>query len=459
MQKFFKSIKTNYIAATAFALFIVGAIFPWRNGFGDGYFAHHRMVQLSFLVFLAICLVSGVWRKVVVGQGNYQFKLGALLFYTGGLLSGLMAASTLQAGLEYLHWILLGILFISCTGIYRDIFIKPLTAVFLVAHGLLIFLSILYVVFAWVEGDPLQANVIYPATENIRFYNQIQVFVLPLLLLLLKHPRIHLLAFIFFAANVLLLCIGGARGAALAIAVIVFVAAVVLPSLRAHVVRALLASVLAVIVYALLWWFGVDGLRDISRSGTSGRVAMWLEIIQNLHWHHFVWGIGPANYVNFSQIFSFGHPHNSILQWILEWGGISFLGAALIVSRILYRAITYVKHSPNDVFTLGLLLSWLAALAYSLVDGVIVMPIAQTLFIAFAGLLWARTTTKSSTGANSMIVPVNAWKSCVMGLLVLLLTVPYIYLASQYYVQQSSPYSDIKGPRFWINGTALIAPE
>src|SRR5690606_24031557 len=208
MRNYLKSIKTEYISVAAFALFIVGAVFPWRDGFGDGYFAHHRIVQLIFLACGATCMVSGIWRQVTLNQHDSQIKIGGLLLYAGGFLSGLMAISIPQAGLEYLHWILLGVLFFSCLGIYDDAFLKPLAMIFLVAHSLLIFLSVLYLVFALVEGYSIQANVIYPATENIRFYNQIQVFVLPLLLLLLKHPRIHILAFILFAANVLLLCIG-----------------------------------------------------------------------------------------------------------------------------------------------------------------------------------------------------------------------------------------------------------
>lgn len=460
MQTYLMPVRTDYVAVVAFALFIVGAIFPWRDGFGDGYFAHHRIIQVGFLAFIAICMVSCVWRKATINPYDSLFKLGALLFYVGGLLSGLMAISVPQAGLEYLHWVLLGLLFISCSGIYADAFLKPLMMILLVAHSLLIFLSILYLLFALVEGDPLQANVIYPATENIRFYNQIQVFVLPLLLLLLKHPRIGFLAFVFFTANVLLLCIGGARGAALAVAVILLVAAIVLPLLRAHVVLALLASALAVTLYSILWWFGVDGLHDISRSGSSGRVEMWLEIIRNLEWHHLIWGVGPANYVAFSQQFSFGHPHNSVLQWILEWGGISFVGAVLIVGRILYKSVLYVMRTPDDIFALGLFLSWFAALAYSLVDGVIVMPIAQTLFVAFAGLLWGKVEAKpASQDVVSMTAPTNVWKSFMTGLLILLITVPYVYFASQYYVQQSSASSDIKGPRFWINGVPLQWPE
>src|SRR5690606_16114482 len=109
MQNYLTSIRTDRVAVAAFALFIIGAIFPWRDGFGDGYFAHHRIVQLSFLAFLTICMVSGVWRTATLNQHDLQFKLGVLLFYVGGLLSGLMAICVPQAGLEYLHWMLLGI--------------------------------------------------------------------------------------------------------------------------------------------------------------------------------------------------------------------------------------------------------------------------------------------------------------------------------------------------------------
>lgn len=464
MWNYFELKKIHAVVVIFFALFLVGVIFPWREVFGDGYFAHHRIVQLIFLTFIAVYLMSHQWRKAVIRREDKWLRIGAALFYAGGLVSLGLGMSVTQAGLEYLHWVLLGILFISCAGVSSDLYVKPLAIIFLVAHGLLIFLAILYLLFALLEGDPLQAIVIYPATENIRFFNQIQIFVLPLLLLLLKYPRVGYLAFIFFTANALLLCVGGARGAGLALSVILFIVAVAVPSMRGNVIRASLASLLSLIIYAILWWIGVEGLHDISRSGTAGRAEMWLEIIRNLQWHHLVWGIGPANYVLFGQLYSFGHPHNSVLQWILEWGGISFLGATLIVSRILYKATVYVKQMPSDLFTLGLLLSWLAALAYSLVDGVIVMPIAQTLFVAFAGLLWGRVSgrpasTTDAEDANNLTGPMNVVKSCMAGLLVLLITVPYIYLASQYYVQQSSTCSDTSGPRFWVNGTPLLFPE
>lgn len=449
----------NYIAAFAFFTFLCGVIFPWRDGLGDGYFAHQRIVQAGLLVFLASYLVIGAWRRLIFSVTDVRLKWGALLLYSGGMLSTLLAISTVHASLDYVHWVLLGILFISCVTIRDDIQVKYLGVIFLLLHGFLVFLAILYLIFSLVEGDPLQPTVIYPSAENIRFFNQVQVFILPLLLLALKHPRFSPLIFVLFLANVLLLCIGGARGAALVLCILLCIGFIAVPVLRGHIWRALFASVLAVALYLILLWLDVDGLHDISRSGSSGRIEMWVEIISGLQWHHLLWGVGPANYTLFTPQFIFGHPHNSVLQWILEWGGIATIGAAMIVGRILYKVFLHLRAVPNDYITLGLLLAWSAALAYSLVDGVIVMPIAQTLFVAFAGLLWGRTTRSAVRVDNTGTANVSMVKTCLVGCLVLLMTVPYVYLSSQYYLQQSSPESEVKGPRFWVNGVPLVWPK
>src|SRR5690606_37996045 len=195
----------------------------------------------------------------------------------------------------------------------KNIFLLAVS--FLLTHGVLIFLSCLYLSFALMNGDPLNAAVIYPATENIRFFNQIQIFVLPLLLVLLKHPRFWLFACTLFSANILLICIGGARGAALCIALLLLFVGWFDKSLRGHVILGAVAGVIAALLYVGLWLLQPVGLLDISRSGTSGRLDMWLDLISRLEWHHWFWGIGPANYALLDDLFIFGHPHNSILQW------------------------------------------------------------------------------------------------------------------------------------------------
>src|SRR5690606_1896503 len=279
------------------------------------------------------------------------------------------------------------------------------------------------------------------------------------LLLLLKHPRVWLVASIFFMANILLICIGGARGAGLCIALLLLLVGWLDKSLRGHVFRGVVAGVIAVLLYVGLWLLQPVGLRDISRSGTSGRLDMWLDLISRLEWHHWFWGIGPANYALLDHPFMFGHPHNSVLQWILEWGMLSFLGLAVVVGHIVFKSVSYVKNNPEDLITKGLLLSSLAALAYSLVDGVIVMPIAQTLLIVFLGLLYGRVVPREEALTELTTAPSSPWRSLLMGFFVLVITVPYVYLASQYYIQQSSNYDNVVGPRFWINGVPLQWPD
>jgi hypothetical protein len=452
-------VRNHYFLIFMLLAFICGVIFPWRDGFGAGYFAHQRIVQIILLLFIAI---SVVWRASVLSltTDRSRLGLGGTFFYVGGLLSVFMAGAVVQASLEYLHWLLLGILFVSCVGINDYISVRLLGAFFLISHAVLVFLAVLYLAFAFFAGDQLRADVIYPATENIRFFNQIQIFVLPLLFLLLKRPRFEVLANLFFLANVLLICIGGARGAALCLLFLFVWGQWLDRSLKELAMRGVLLSGGAILIYIFLWLFEPIGLRDLSRSGTSGRLDMWIDLILRLDWHHLLWGIGPANYALLDDEFIFGHPHNSVLQWILEWGGLSFIGLAIVVSHIIIKSFKYLESHPDDLVTKGLFLSSSSALAYSLVDGVIVMPIAQTLLIIFLGLLFGRIFQGGETSSPELqCIQSSSWRSLLIGIVVLLITVPYVYLASQYYLQQSASYQEVVGPRFWINGVPLRWPD
>lgn len=441
--------------------FIFGAIFPWRDGIGEGYFAHHRVMQIGLLLYVMLSLVFS--RQFFLGVPfERPFGWGAAIYYAGGLVSVFLATSPVHAGLEYLHWILLGGLFYYCLqSSFSDCkSLSSLNVSFLLAHGALIFLSCLYLLFALLNNDPLKAEVIYPATENIRFFNQVQVFVLPILLLLLKHPRFGLLASLFLLANVLLICVGGARGAGLCLVLMLMWGWWFDRPLRELVMRGALLSGLAILIYIGLWLLQPEGLHNLSRSGTSGRLDMWIDLILQLDWHHLLWGIGPANYALLDDEFMFGHPHNSVLQWILEWGGLSFVGLAIVVSHIIIKSFKYLKSHPDDLITKGLFLSSSSALAYSLVDGVIVMPIAQTLLIIFLGLLFGRVFQGGETSSPELqSIQSSPWRSLLIGIVVLLITVPYVYLASQYYLQQSASYQEVVGPRFWINGVPLRWPD
>lgn len=418
-------------------------------------------MQISLLVLVAITFIYTRSFFLLIKENKFV-SLGGVIFFAGGAVSVLSASSVIQAAFEYIHWLLLGALFIYCVGKggANSKAINYVAFAFLLAHGLLIFLSCLYLLFALLNNDPLKAEVIYPATDNIRFFNQTQVFVLPLLLLLLKHPRFRLLASLFFLANVLLICVGGARGAGLCLVLMLMWGWWFDRSLRELVMRGAILSGFAILIYVGLWLLQPAGLHDLSRSGTSGRLDMWIDLIFRLEWHHLLWGIGPANYALLDDKFIFGHPHNSVLQWILEWGGLSFVGLAIVVSHIIVKSFKYLKSHPYDLITRGLFLSSSSALAYSLVDGVIVMPIAQTLLIIFLGLLFGRVFQGGETSSLELqSIQSSPWRSLLIGIVVLFITVPYVYLASQYYLQQIASYQEVVGPRFWINGVPLRWPD
>ena len=441
-------------------IFVVGAIYPWRDGIAEGFFANQIIMQIGLIILCGVLSSIVVLRFSLKSKSHGLLIWGGAVCYAGGLVSVFFAMSIPHAGMEFLHWVLLGVFLFYCVNLAtskNNVLILGVALLF--NHGLLVFLACLYLLFALINNDSLQAAVIYPASENIRFFNQVQIFILPLLLLLLKHPRVWLVASIFFMANILLICIGGARGAGLCIALLLLLVGWLDKSLRGHVFRGVVAGVIAVLLYVGLWLLQPVGLQDISRSGTSGRLDMWLDLISRLEWHHWFWGIGPANYALLDHPFMFGHPHNSVLQWILEWGMLSFLGLAVVVGHIVFKSVSYVKNNPEDLITKGLLLSSLAALAYSLVDGVIVMPIAQTLLIVFLGLLYGRVVQRVENATEQTASLPSPRRSLMIGLFVLMITVPYVYLVSQYYLQQSVNYDNVVGPRFWINGVPLQWPE
>jgi putative inorganic carbon (hco3(-)) transporter len=129
----------------------------------------------------------------------------------------------------------------------------------------------------------------------------------------------------------------------------------------------------------------------IMRNTTSDRVELWnlsLSLIQD----HPIFGIGAMHFAWHNP--TVAHPHNSVLQLMAEWG----LPAALIVVTIAgYGIYCWLKKvNINSLYTqtkldsnLGIILFFtlITNAAYSLVDGVIVMPISQVMMFTIIGLM------------------------------------------------------------------------
>jgi O-antigen ligase len=447
--------------------FIVGAIFPWRDALGDSYYDHQRLLQSLMLMVLATVWVARNRRQDLLAACRDRYLiLGFWAMMAGGAASvwfGLVPANGL---INYVHWLLLFSLFVVCTQA-RASDASFTAGGMLAAQAVAVFLGILYLVFALFGEDLFNPNIIYPGVDNIRFFNQIQVFVGALLVFLLGRPRIGGWAFALLTANILLMILGGARGTIFVALMIMFLVGLVLPQQRPRVYRAVAALLAAGVVYVGLHSLEFQGTYPMGRSESSERLDMWMKILDFLKFHNILWGVGPGNYDQFEIIYS--HPHNSILQFLIEWGATALTGAALIIGRLLVLAYRHVRRYPEDELTQALLAALVAGLGYSLVSGVIVMPVPQTLLFMFAGLVWGRVALAEKRAASSptglegrqRIESSNSicsWQSLLAALLILVLTVPYVWLVSNYYLQATSTSGLHGGPGFWRNGAAFVLP-
>jgi putative inorganic carbon (hco3(-)) transporter len=153
----------------------------------------------------------------------------------------------------------------------------------------------------------------------------------------------------------------------------------------------------------------------VIRETTNDRLALWnlaFTLVKNFPF----FGAGPMGYAWYSQ--TNGHPHNSFLQLASEWG----LFATLIILTITgYGVYHWLKKlNPSRLATQSKLTNHLTIIlfftiitnaAYSLVDGVIVMPISQVLMFTMIGLMIGLylSNDKVTTSKDSRFRPVFAW--------------------------------------------------
>lgn len=130
---------------------------------------------------------------------------------------------------------------------------------------------------------------------------------------------------------------------------------------------------------------------SLLRQTISDRTALWDVCFKIIEFHPFV-GVGPLHYFWYTTIGT--HPHNSVLQLGAEWGlpatfimiGIAGCGFYSWFKKFNYSTISKQPKLDNNL-TIILYFTIITNAAYSLVDGVIVMPISQILMFTIIGLM------------------------------------------------------------------------
>ncbi|GAA5523912.1 hypothetical protein Maes01_00461 [Microbulbifer aestuariivivens] len=449
-----ESIKLAWFFVVAIAAWFFLSIDPLDTALPIGYYNNKRIVQVALVCVIVSFFCLRIFRCTLFALSREQGlsrPWGVSLVFI--LASTLLSANPVHSGLETLHWVLLIGLFTAGVFVARAGLSETLLALLLVAHGLLVFKAMLNLAFELCGGVGLRPELILPSVDNIRFFNQVQAFIIPLLLVALRSPKFGRFAALFLFLNFLLMLVSGVRGLPLSLMIVGIAGWILLPRLRSNFHYTLLLFVSAFVSYLLIRVSYPESHlhNDIFRTHSSGRVMIWGELIESLSWSHLVLGSGSGSYSysDFERIE--GHPHNSILQFVFEWGGIATIALCVAVLRVLFQAWKSIQNNLHEVPTIareGVLIAAAVSALYSLFSGLVVMPVPQTLIFLYMGLLWGGRIDAWEVHNRRRL----SYRSLVSYPLIFLTLLTYVTLFSAYFVQQGSDPDAKRGPRLWVEG-------
>eukprot|EP01093_Parvamoeba_rugata_P011289 TRINITY_DN309_c0_g1_i8.p1 TRINITY_DN309_c0_g1~~TRINITY_DN309_c0_g1_i8.p1 ORF type:complete len:442 (+),score=13.35 TRINITY_DN309_c0_g1_i8:296-1621(+) len=360
----------------ALSIFLIACLTPFIDEYFFGLFNEKRAFQS---ILLSMCALFYFPSLKLEKKANLTLTLVLLL----GLISTLLSNNLLHSSLSYLHATMLISLVFLGYKIKSDNSILFYTIlfsnVFLVSYSLLN-----YSFFILSSEAPFPDGVLY-GFYNIRFFNQFQALSIPFVIYFLSHPKLHRVANVTLTLSFFLLLFSSARGASIAILITTLIYCY---SINRSMIKEVLLCLLAAILLFSLHYFYLSFYHSaeyIIRTGSSKRYELWLEVINNINLKTLLIGNGPGGYK--SETFDFGHPHNSILQILNSWGAIVLSIAVWFIYKLITHSLAFINKNKDNNEFLTCFTSFVSLLIYSLVSGVIVMPIPQTFLFTLVGIL------------------------------------------------------------------------
>lgn len=391
-------------------------------GLGNSY----DLKRILVIVFVVVAMVLLSYRKSVpiAILSPYTCWVVSVIFILG-FISALNSKHPFWSFVELANFLLLLCLFYIVGVLIADI---GKTAVLQYFFWFALFFSVcisvkffLLLLFHAFDANRPDVHSLVAGFENVRFFNQLQVVLVPLLCLsfyieqLKKYKRAAMLA---FSVLWLILLQSEARGALLAMVVAAFVVYSFLPvDLRKAFIRPLMKAValgtlLWLVLIIIIPLFIFDSQIWQLRTNSSGRIGMWIYILQTIPEH--VWlGHGPMSFAwAEARPLPNAHPHNALLQVLYEFGVFAFI---LLVSWSLIKLWSILKRlkllvaessehlaekpqscinkipdtdsgRDTDTTDIVLVFALCAIWIYAMFDGVIVMPLSQALLVALLAL-------------------------------------------------------------------------
>ena len=413
------------------SLFLIISLTPYIDEYFLGLFNEKRAFQSILLILCALLYFHSF-------KLSRTLKLMLAIVFILGYISTLKNENSLYSCLNYLHTIMLiSLVFLGYkirdrnSILFYTIFFSN---IFLVSY------SFLNYSFFIVSGIPPNPDGVLYGFYNIRFFNQFQVLSIPFVIYFLSHPNLHRVAKVTLTLNFFLLLFSSARGASIAILVTTLIYCYFI---NRSMVKEILFCLLAAILLFSLHYFYLSFYHSAEytiRTDSSKRYELWLEVINNINLKTLLIGNGPGGYK--SETFDFGHPHNSILQILNSWGAIVLSIVVWFIYKLITQSLAFINKNKDNNEFLTCFTSFVSLLIYSLVSGVIVMPIPQTFLFVLVGILLG------CLGYNLYERKNNTEKKVA---LIITFAISLLYAALvilSYNCLDPKPH----GPSFWSNG-------
>ncbi len=429
------------------------------------FYDSHRLIELVLILFALL-------HHIIAKNQALYFPANKTILFSLYLLTALMVGSSclalsprhalleisLLAGLAYFSLLI--------ASMYRDngsLIIKQFTYIFWAG----IVLSIVAFYVGYITATVFKTPVIWPGPisgfNNVRFFNQYQLWTLgfitlPLLNSNLNHIRrwLHLGLTLWWV----LLFYSASRGALLAWCAGILITAVMYRKLAWPFIRLQLIYIATgFITYQILFQI-IPYLREsavvtgtIIRDTTNDRVELWIKSLDLIKSHP-LFGVGPMHFAWYSPISA--HPHNSVFQLMAEWG----LPAALLIICLcgygllcwlkkLNRTASESENALNRNLVIVLFFTVVTNATYSLVDGVIVMPISQVMMFTMIGLMLGFYSNKNAIGVTKNPL-LNKAFACIVLITLMWSVLPEILQSANGSEKRFSIGYLATGPRIWI---------
>lgn len=432
-------------------IFLLGTVFAFNfSSFVgvDNEYDLKRFLVIGFIWFasLGLCFVNNV--EVVKLSRLTDVTLA--VFFMLAIVSAFFSKHPFWGGVEIANTGMLIIAFYLFTLSMKSISRSTLSFVVYAAVLLFSVLTftkyILFLCFSYVDEQSFDIHGLLTGYVNVRFFNQLQVMVTPLLFLpffdqdLSKFRRVST---VFIALHWAVLLQTEARGVMLSLILGLgllscFIGKSERKGLILNMLKAVLFGICLWLVFIVIipYWL-MDSASFQIRTTSSGRLDLWLYVLKSMP--EGLWlGFGPMSFTwAEGKPLPHAHPHNSVMQLLYEYGVISCIVCITWVLSRIYKRLRYL-HQVNAVEVIPITYALLSGLCYSLFSGVVVMPLAQLLLVFVIAM--------QLQGNIFQFYKVGIWIKIVLFLVVSVMT---LVLMNSYKNEELLP---ALFPRMWVNG-------